>query len=131
MKKTMLLLALAAGAAAAHAGPYTVLQDSQCALVSAEQLAAAIGRAGAATGLALAKDMALRAELQCAVDGKTAGRVRYAYTMRVALDKQVADGEMLRWTPVAHLTGYGSATDGKALLRQASFTLRDLIRQEP
>lgn len=131
MKKTIMLAAFAASATAAQAGPYAVLQEAECALVSAAQLATAIREAAVSTGLALPRDMALRAELRCASDGKSGGRTRYVYTMRVALDKQVADGDLLRWAPVAQLTGYGSATDGKLLLRQAGFTLRDLIRQEP
>ncbi|MGV3572680.1 MAG: hypothetical protein ACO1PB_18945 [Ramlibacter sp.] len=131
MKKSMLLLALAAGAAGAQAGTYAVLQEAECALVSAEQLAAAIGQAGQSTGLALPRDMALRAELRCTPDGKAGGRTRYIYTLRVAMDKQLADGEALRWAPVAHLTGHGATTSGKVLLRQASLAVRDLVRQEP
>lgn len=127
MKKALMLLPLAALAAGAvHAGGYAVRQESECPLVSAGELSQAIHKAGKATGLDLPKDMVLRAELRCAAEGK-----RYIYTFRAAIEKQLSDGEHLRWTPVAHLTGFGSAAGSQALLRQVSFTVRDLVRQEP
>lgn len=132
MKKSLMSLPLAAlVAGAAHAGTYSVVQESECPLVTAGELSKAIHDAGRATGLNLDKDMTLRAELRCALQGKRAATASYVYTFRAAIDKQLADGEALRWAPVAQLTGFGTATAGGPLLRQVQFTLRDLIRQEP
>lgn len=127
MKKiTMLVLAAAAFAGTAHAGSYTVRQGVECPLVTSGQLADAVQQAGKVTGLDLPKDMVLRTELLCTADGK-----RFLYSFRASIEKQVADGEQLRWAPVADLTAYGSAAGSKALLRQVRFTVRDLVRQEP
>lgn len=129
MNKTWMLLPLAALAATvAHAGTYSIVQESDCPVISATELQQAIRKAGTATGLDLPKDMALHAELRCARDGKSA---RYVYTIRAAIEKQVADGELLRWTPVAQLTGFGTAAGSSAMLKQVAFTVRDVIRQEP
>lgn len=127
MKKiTMLLGLVAACAGAAHAGTYNVRQAVECPAVSSGQLAEAVQQAGKTTGLDLPKDMVLRTELRCTPDGK-----RFLYAFRAAIEKQVADGEQLRWAPVADLTAYGSAAGGAALLREVRFTVRDLVRQEP
>ena len=127
MKKiTMLLVLGAAFAAAGHAGTYTARQDVECPLVSSGQLAEAVQQAGRTTGLDLPKDMVLRTELRCTADGK-----RFLYAFRASIEKQLADGEQLRWAPVADLTAYGSAAGSAALLRQVRFTVRDLVRQEP
>jgi hypothetical protein len=127
MKKiTMLLVLGAASAAAAHAGSYNVRQGVECPLVSSGQLAEAVQQAGRTTGLDLPRDMVLRTELRCTADGK-----RFLYAFRASIEKQVADGEQLRWAPVADLTAYGSAAGSSALLRQVRFTVRDLVRQEP
>jgi hypothetical protein len=132
MKKAMmLLLPLALAAGAAQAGAYSVLQESDCPLISGTELIRAVRNAGTVTGLDLPKDMALRAELRCTVNGKAAGAARYVYTFRAAIEKQVSDGEQLRWTPVAQNTGFGTASGSTPLLRQVHFTVRDLIRQEP
>lgn len=132
MKKALVLLPLAALlVGTAHAGTYSVVQESECPLVTAGELSKAIQSAGLATGLNLSKDMTLRAELRCARDGKTAAGARYVYTFRAAIEKQLADGEAMRWAPVAHLTGFGTAAASAPLLRQVQFTVRDLIRQEP
>ena len=131
MKKALMLLPLAAFVVgAAQAGTYSVVQASECPLVTAGELSKAIHDAGLATGLNLSKDMTLRAELRCALDGK-AGAARYVYTFRAAIEKQLADGEALRWAPVAQLTGFGTAAAGAPVLRQVRFTVSDLIRQEP
>ena len=129
--KTMLLAALALAAGAAQAGTYSVLQESDCPLVSKTELSEAVRKAGTVTGLDLPRDMALRAELRCAVDGKAAAGSRYVYTFRAAIEKQVSDGEQMRWTPVAQNTGFGTASGSTPLLRQVHFTVRDLVRQEP
>lgn len=119
-------------AGAAQAGTYTVLQDSDCPLVSAGELAQVVRKVGLATGLDLPKDMALRAELLCSQDLRYKGReVRYVYTFRAAIEKQLSDGEQLRWTPVVQHTGYGSTAGSTAMLRDVGFTVRDLVRQEP
>lgn len=132
MKKALMLLPVMAFAAgAAQAGAYSILQEADCPLVSAAQLTQAVRKAGAASGLDLPRDMALRAELRCAVDGRAAVGARYVYTFRAAIEKQVAVGEQLLWVPVAHHTGFGTAGGGTPLLRQVHFTVRDLIRQEP
>lgn len=132
MKKALMLLPLAAlVAGGAQAGTYAVVQQSECPLVTAGELSKAIHNAGLATGLNLSKDMTLRAELRCALEGKPAAGARYVYTFRAAIDKQLADGEALRWAPVAQLTGFGTAAATAPLLRQVQFTVRDLIRQEP
>ena len=131
-KASMLLIALGcAVAGAAQAGTYAIQQESDCPGVSADALLQEIRKAGAATGLELAKDMALHAELRCTPQGRAGNVPRYVYTFRAAIEKQLADGEMMRWTPVAQLTGYGTAAGSNALLRQVGFTVRDVIRQEP
>jgi len=129
MKKASILLLALVGAAAgaAQAGTYAVQPQSDCPGISADALAREVRKAGAASGLDLPKDMALRAELHCAPQGKG----RFVYTVRAAIEKQLADGEMLRWAPVAQLTGFGTAAGSDALLRQVGFTVRDVIRQEP
>jgi hypothetical protein len=129
MKKASILLLALVGAAAgaAQAGTYAVQPQSDCPGISADALAQEVRKAGAASGLDLPKDMALRAELRCAPQGKG----RFVYTVRAAIEKQLADGEMLRWAPVAQLTGFGTAAGSDALLRQVGFTVRDVIRQEP
>jgi hypothetical protein len=128
-KASMLLLALVSAAAgAAQAGTYAVQPDSDCPGISADALAQEIRKAGAAAGLDLPKDMAVRAELHCTPEGKGG---RFVYTVRAAIEKQLADGETLRWAPVAQLTGYGTAAGSSAVLRQVGFTVRDVIRQEP
>jgi hypothetical protein len=132
MKKALMLLAGAAFAAsAAHAGTYSILQESDCPLINAGELTKVIQKAGVATGLDLPKDMALRAELRCTVNGKAAPGARYVYTFRAAIEKQLNDGEQMRWAPVAQLTGFGTTTGSTLLLREVGFTVRDLIRQEP
>jgi hypothetical protein len=130
-KISMLLAPLALVAAAVHAGPYSAVHDSDCPLISAGELSKSIQKVGTATGLALAKDMALRAELRCSAIGKPLRGARYVYTFRAAIEKQLVDGEQQRWAPVAQLTGFGTAPGSAFLLRQVEFTLRDLIRQEP
>lgn len=131
MKKALMLLPLAVFAAgAAQAGTYSVLQESECPLISGADLSKAIHKAGLASGLNLPKDMALRAELRCGVDGKGRG-ARYIYTFRAAIEKQLNDGEQQRWAPVAQLTGFGATAGSTSLLREVGFTVRDLIRQEP
>ncbi len=127
----MLLPVLLFAACAAQAGTYSVLQESDCPLVSAGELSRAVQKAGVATGLDLPKDMALRTEIRCAVDGKAGANARYVYTFRAAIEKQVSDGEAMRWAPVAQQTGYGTTTGSTPLLRQVHFTVRDLVRQEP
>jgi hypothetical protein len=117
-------------AGAAQAGTYSVLQETDCPLVSAGELQRAINKVGKANGLDLPRDMALRAELRCTAQGKGA-QARFVYTFRAAIEKQLADGEMQRWATVAQLTGYGTTASATPLLRDVSFTLRDLIRQEP
>lgn len=127
MKKALMLLTLVAAAAgAAQAGTYAVRQESSCPIVSAGELAQAIQRAGKVNNLDLPKDMQLRGELHCAAEGR-----RYVYTFRASIEKQVSDGEQLRWAPVAHVTGFGSTAGRTALLRQVGFTVSDVIRQEP
>jgi hypothetical protein len=128
MKKVGTLLAAMALAGAAQAGTYSIQQDTDCPLISAGELSKAVQQAGSTTGLNLPKDMALRTELRCAIDGKSA---RYVYTIRSTLEKQLADGEQQRWTPVVQLTRYGTIAKSDALLREVRFTARDLIRQEP
>jgi hypothetical protein len=132
MKKALMLLPMAMLAAgAAQAGAYSVLEETDCPLISASELSKVVHKAGLNTGLDLPKDMALRAELRCAVEGKQARGARYVYTFRAAIERQVADGEQLRWAPVAHLTSYGTTTGTAPLLREVGFTVRDVIRQEP
>jgi hypothetical protein len=131
MKKALMLPLLALAAAAAQAGTYSVLQASDCPAVSGAELTKAVRQAGTVTGLDLPKDMALRAELQCSLNGKAKGNERYIYTFRAAIEKQVSDGEQLRWTPVAYHTGFGTAGGSAPMLRQVHFTVRDLVRQEP
>lgn len=129
MKKAWMFVPAAAFAATlAHAGTYAVLQESDCPAISAGDLQREVSKAGTLTGLDLPKGMALRTEVRCAREGRHA---RYVYTVRAAIEKQVADGDVLRWAPVAQLTGYGTATGSSALLRQVGFTVRDVIRQEP
>lgn len=130
-KASMLLPLLALAAGAAQAGAYSILQETDCPLISGTELSKAIHKAGVATGLDLPKDMALRAELRCALDAKAGRGSRYIYTFRAAIEKQLNDGEQVRWAPVAQLTGYGTTTGTTVLLREVGFTVRDLIRQEP
>ena len=126
----MLLAATALGAgAAAQAGNYNMLQDTDCSLVSKGELAAAVQRAGTVTNLNLPKDMVLRTELRCAAD--KAARGRFVFTVRASIEKQVNDGEQQRWATVAQHTGYGSTKGSAALLREVQFAVRDLVRQEP
>jgi len=127
MKKALMLLSLVAAATgAAHAGTYSMRQESSCPVVTAGELAQAIHEAGRANNLDLPTNMVLRGELHCAPEGK-----RLAYSFRASIEKQVADGELVRWTPVAHVTGYGNTPNRAALLRQVTFTVGDVIRQEP
>jgi hypothetical protein len=129
MRKILMALALAGFAAgAAQAGQYSVLEESDCKLVSAGELSEAVQKAGSDAGLNLPKDMALRTELHCAPE---AGSKRFVYTVRAAIEKMVNDGEAQRWSPVANLTGYGTAAGSAAMLQQVKFTVRDVIRQEP
>lgn len=127
MRKSMLTLALLA-AGAAQAGTYAVVQESDCAIVTPGELSQMVQKVGKDTGLDLPKGMSIRAELHCAPDGKSK---RYVYSIRASVDKLVNDGESQRWAPVAHLTGFGTAADRAALLREVRFTVRDVIRQEP
>ncbi|MDB5859854.1 MAG: hypothetical protein JWQ76_3543 [Ramlibacter sp.] len=129
-KVSMLMTAALLAAGAAQAGTYSVQQESDCPLVSAGELQQALHKVGKANGLDLPRDMALRAELRCAAQGKAAG-AQYVYTIRATFEKQLADGEFQRWAPVAQLTSYGTAAGSTTLLRDVSFALRDLIRQEP
>ena len=131
MNKALLLPLLVLVSAAAQAGAYSVLQESDCPAVSAPELTKAVRNAGTVTGLDLPKDMALRTELHCTVNGKAGGNSRYVYTFRAAIEKQVSDGEGMRWMPVVHHTGYGTASGSTPMLRQVHFTVRDLVRQEP
>jgi hypothetical protein len=126
-KSSILLLALVSAAGVAQAGSYEIRQESDCPGISASAMNDEIRKVGNASGLELPKDMAVRAELHCAPDGKG----RFVYTVRAAIEKQLADGEMLRWAPVAQVTEFGTATAGSAMLRQVGFTVRDVIRQEP
>jgi len=128
IKASMLLLALVgAGAGAAQAGTYETQQESDCPGISAGALREEVRRVGTAAGLDLPQDMALRTELHCS----PAGKGGFVYTVRAAIEKQLADGETLRWAPVAQLTGFGTAAGRSAVLRQVAFTVRDVIRQEP
>jgi hypothetical protein len=130
MKKALMIVPLALLlAGVAQAGTYAIQQESNCPLVTSGELAKAVRKVGTANGLDLPRDMTVRAELQCVADAKARGR--FIYTFRAAIEKQVADGEMQRWTPVAQLTGYGTTSGSTTLLRDVSFTVRDLIRQEP
>ena len=131
MKKALMLSLLMLACAGAQAGSYSVLQESDCPLVSGTELSKAVRNAGTATGLDLPKDMALRAELHCAVNANAGAGARYVYTFRAAIEKQVSDGEQMRWIPVAHHTGFGTTSGSTPMLRQVHFTVRDLIRQEP
>lgn len=127
-KASMLLLALVSAAAgAAQAGTYAIQNESDCPGVSASAVMEEMHKAGMATGLDLPQDMALRTELRCTEEGKG----RYVYTVRATIEKQLADGETMRWAPVAQLTGFGTAKGSSAVLRQVGFTVRDVIRQEP
>ena len=127
-KVSMLIAAALFAAGAAHAGTYSVQQVSECPLVSAGELQQALQKVGKAHGLDLPRNTVLRAELRCAPQGKGAP---YVYTVRASFEKQVADGDFQRWTPVAQLTSYGTTAGSATLLRDVSFTVRDLIRQEP
>ena len=129
-KVSMLMTAALLAAGAAHAGSYSVQQVSECPLVSASELQQALQKVGKANGLDLPRDTVLRAELLCAPQGKAAG-AQYVYTVRASFEKKVADGDFQRWTPVAQLTSYGTTAGSAALLRDVSYTVRDLIRQEP
>jgi hypothetical protein len=126
MRKTLMLLSLAAAAGAANAGTYAIRQDASCPLVTAGELTRAIDQAARSTNLDLPKDMAVRGELHC-----TVRRGTHAYSFRASIEKQVADGDNLRWAPVAYVTSFGQARDRDALLKQVTFTVGDVIRQEP
>lgn len=129
MRKAKMLLSLALLAAgAAQAGTYSVLQESDCSLVTPGQISQIVQKVGTDTGLDLPKDMALRTEVHCAPDGKSK---RFVFTIRAAVDKLVSDGEQQRWASVAQLTGYGTTGGTANLLQQVRFTVRDVIRQEP
>ena len=128
MRKTFTALCLGLfAAAAAQAGTFAVHQQLDCPIVAADDLFRAAQRVAAANGLDLPRDMALRTELQCAANGKAG----YVYTFRAAIEQQVGDVQGQRWAGIVHLTGYGTVPNRAALLRNVSFTLRDLIRQEP
>ena len=126
--RTIGLVAAAVAVHAAQAGTYTVLQDNDCRLLQAGDIAQAVQQAGKDTGLQLTKDMAVRAEVQCARD---AASKRFVYSIRAAIEKQVNDGEVQRWAVIAHTTSYGTGTGGAPLLREVRFTVQDVIRQEP
>ena len=128
MKKTIALSLALFAATAAQAGSYAVHQQVDCAIVSADDLYQAVHSAGRANGFDLPRDMALRTELQCT---KARGGAGYTYTFRAAIEQQVGDVQGQRWAGIVHLTGYGTAASRGALLREVSFTVRDLIRQEP
>ena len=132
MGKVAMLIsaALLAAAGAAQAGTYSVQQESDCPLLTSGELQQALLRVGKANGLDLPRDMALRGELRCSAQHKAAGAA-FVYTFRVSMEKQLGDGDFQRWAPVAQLTGYGTAAGSSALLRDVSYTVRDLIRQEP
>ena len=129
MGKVATVIAAALLAGAAQAGTYAVQPMSECPLVSAGELQQALQKVGKANGLDLPRDTVLRAELRCAPQGKAGSP--YVYTVRASFEKQVADGDFQRWAPVAQLTSYGTTAGSAALLRDVSFTVRDLIRQEP
>ena len=129
-KVSMLMTAALLAAGTAHAGTYAVQPVSECPLVSATELQQALQKVGKANGLDLPRNTVLRAELRCAPQGKAVG-AQYVYTIRATFEKQLADGDFQRWAPVAQLTSYGTATGSAPLLRDVSFTVRDLIRQEP
>lgn len=122
------VVAAAIAVQAAQAGTFTVLQDNDCKLLNAADIAQAIQKAGKDTGLQLSKDMALRAEVQCMPE---TGSKRFVYSIRAAIEKSVSDGEVQRWAVIAHTTGYGTVANSAALLREVRFTVRDVIRQEP
>lgn len=126
--KALGVVAAAIAVQAAHAGTYTVLQDNDCKLLQAADIAQAVQKAGKDTGLQLSKDMAVRAEVQCMPDGASK---RFVYSIRAAIEKSVNDGEVQRWAVIAHTTGYGTVANSAALLREVRFTVRDVIRQEP
>jgi hypothetical protein len=130
MRKFAMLVsaALLAAGGAAHAGTYSVQQESDCPLLTAGELQQALQKVGKANGLDLPRDMALRGELRCS---KAAGNATFVYTFRASVEKQLGDGEFQRWAPVAQLTGYGTTAGSSALLRDVQYTVRDLIRQEP
>jgi hypothetical protein len=127
---TKITMALAAGlfAAGAQAGAPTVLQDIDCSLVKAGDIAQVVKKVHVDTGLKLPKDMAVRTEVHCMQDGSSK---RFNYTIRAAIEKMVNDGEVQRWAVVASNTGYGTTTSSAGLLREVRFTLRDVVRQEP
>lgn len=131
MKKawTSLGIVLAVAAGGAQAGAYQVLQSADCPAVTAGQLSQAVRKAGTAAGLDLPRDMALRMEVLCAKDPQA--KNRFVYVIRAAIEKQLADGEQLRWAPVAQHTAYGTSGNSAALLRDVGFTVRDVLRQEP
>jgi hypothetical protein len=126
--KTMMALAVSLFAAGAHAAAPVVLQDVDCSLVKAGDIAQVVRKVGIDTGLKLPNDMAVRTEVHCTRDGS--GK-RFNYTVRAAIEKMVNDGEVQRWAVVASNTGYGTTTGSAALLREVRFTLRDVVRQEP
>ena len=130
MTKALKLLAATAAlvAGAAQAGTYSILQESDCKLLTPGEVTQAIQKAGADTGLDLPRNMAVRTEVHCTPDGNSK---RFVYTIRAAVEKLVVDGEQERWASVAQLTGYGTTSGSAALLREVRFTVRDVIRQEP
>ena len=127
-KRIAMLLAAALAAGGAQAAATTVLNDLDCRLVKASEIADVVGKVGKDTGLRLAKDWAVRTEVRCTPD---AGGKRYVYTIRATIEKLVTDGEQQRWAMVAHNTSYGTTTGSAALLKEVRFALRDVIRQEP
>lgn len=122
------LLACVLATAGVQAAPTTVLQDLDCRLVKASEIADIVGKVGKDTGLRLAKDWAVRTEVHCTPE---AGGKRYVYTIRATIEKLVTDGEQQRWAMVAHNTTYGTTSGSSALLKEVRFALRDVVRQEP
>lgn len=127
-KRIAMVLATGLAVGAAQAGSATVLQDIDCKLVSAADLAKVMRKVNTDTGLALPKDMAVRTEVHCMPDGNSK---RFVYTIRAAIEKMVSDGEQQRWAVLATNTTYGTTTGSSALLREVQFTVRDVVRQEP
>jgi len=127
-KRIAMVLAAGLAMGAAQAGNATVLQDIDCNLVSAADLAKVMRKVNTDTGLALPKDMAVRTEVHCMPDGNSK---RFLYTIRAAIEKMVGDGELQRWAVIAQNTTYGRTSGSAALLREVQFTVRDVVRQEP
>jgi len=127
-KRIAIVLAAGLAAGVAQAGNPTVLQDIDCKLVSAADMAKVMRKVGTDTGLALPKDMAVRTEVHCMQDGSSK---QFLYTIRAAIEKMVNDGEQQRWAVVAQNTTYGRTSGSTALLREVRFTVRDVVRQEP